>query len=115
MVYDEKNPRIIYSSVEKLIEDYAIHDMIARSGITEHGCYTYDVLDETNTIQYLSERFQTKDVSDQLGNWMYDEDSVVHIAPWWSGSGDFIRIYGNLTEKMNRILNELAGLGYIKK
>ncbi|MCW3124635.1 MAG: hypothetical protein JWO03_293 [Bacteroidetes bacterium] len=115
MVYDEKNPRIIYSSVEKLIEDYAIHDIIARSGITEHGCYTYDVLDEANTIQYLSERFQTKDVSDQLGTWMYDEDSVINIAPWWSGSGDFIRIYGNLTEKTDRVLNELAGLGYIKK
>ncbi|MDR6340909.1 hypothetical protein HNQ91_003982 [Filimonas zeae] len=114
-IYDELRDAVncLYSSFEKLIEGYALHDLLRRDQQYEHPYY-YNLINEKAFATQTSQYFRYSRASDAYNEWVSMNGIFIQKSKWLSDSGlSFLHFYGGNQVTCEALIQKMKDEGIV--
>jgi hypothetical protein len=110
---DEDIPNILHSSFDKFVEEYALRNEIFD---WKTNPYYFEVLDPNNLNVFLDKEFKViEECSDLFSTWWSNEELIAVKGVWLDRPEFYFHVYGKQQQSCDRLIEQIAKVGIIKK
>lgn len=104
--FEDRQLNIIYSSFEKLIEEYALKNEIFD---WLSNPYYFEIKDEKNLIKLMNENYKIiESCSDKYSTWWQKEDIIAVKGIWLDKNESYFHVYGKKRKSCEDLIKKLT-------